>query len=368
MRRPFPSQRRFAGLVLVVVFGAACAPRSLPARRPLETPLVTAVATVGMTVADVARAVDFYTRVLDFALISDVEVAGTDVERLDGVPGARKRVARMRLGDETIELTEYRVPRGRPIPPDARSNDRTFQHVAIVTSDMGRAYRRLRQNHVRQVSSAPQRLPDWNPNAGGIEAFYFADPDGHALEAIRFPPGKGAPKWRCPRAAHTGTAPSGVVGTTVDVQPPCPLFQGIDHTAIVVADTARSLEFYRDLLGLEVAGESHNWGPEQEALNAVAGARLRITGLRAAAGPGVELLEYLAPRDGRPAPADLAANDLAHWETTFTTSALGDAARRLGKGGAASPPTVGFVDASLGFSAATVVRDPDGHALRLITR
>lgn len=50
------------------------------------------------------------------------------------------------------------------------------------------------------------------------------------------------------------------------------------------------------------------------------GARLRITTLRAAAGPGVELLEYLAPRDGRAAPVDLKANDLAYWQIYFVVS------------------------------------------------
>ena len=43
--------------------------------------------------------------------------------------------------------------------------------------------------------------------------------------------------------------------------------------------------------------------------------RVRITGLRAAAGPGIELLEYLAPADGLPFPADLRANDVAFWQT-----------------------------------------------------
>ncbi len=67
----------------------------------------------------------------------------------------------------------------------------------------------------------------------------------------------------------------------------------------MVGDTVASLRYYRDVLGLQVAGESENFGPEQERLNNALGARLRITTLRAAAGPGVELLEYLAPRDGR---------------------------------------------------------------------
>ena len=45
------------------------------------------------------------------------------------------------------------------------------------------------------------------------------------------------------------------------------------------------MRFYRDALGLRVAGESTNYGPEQERLNNVFGARLQITGLRAAEAP-----------------------------------------------------------------------------------
>ncbi len=60
---------------------------------------VTAVAAVGMTVADMDRAVEFYTRVLGFEPVADVEVAGPDYERLQGVFGLRMRVVRLRLGD-----------------------------------------------------------------------------------------------------------------------------------------------------------------------------------------------------------------------------------------------------------------------------
>jgi catechol 2,3-dioxygenase-like lactoylglutathione lyase family enzyme len=102
--------------------------------------LVRAVGPIGMTVADMERSIAFYSRVLDFEKVSDVEVWGPDWERLQGVFGLRMRVVRMRLGEETLELTEYLTPRGRPVPPDSRSNDRWFQHVAIIVSDMDRAY------------------------------------------------------------------------------------------------------------------------------------------------------------------------------------------------------------------------------------
>lgn len=301
----------------------------------------------GLTVSDMDRALAFYTGVLPFVVDGDVEVAGDAYERLEGVFGARMRVVRLRLGQEHLVLTDYLAPEGRPIPPDARSNDRWFQHAAIVVRDMDAAYAHLRKHGVQHASTGPQTLPDWNPNAGGIKAFYFKDPDGHNLEIIFYPPGKGNPRWQ--RAGDD-------------------LFLGLDHTAIVVDDTERSLAFYRDVLGLQVAGESENYGPEQERLNNVFGARLRITGLRAAGGPGVEFLEYLAPSDGRPAPADLRANDLLHWQTTLVVPDVEAAIHRLRAGAYAfvSPGVVALPDRALGFARGALVRDPDGHALLLV--
>jgi catechol 2,3-dioxygenase-like lactoylglutathione lyase family enzyme len=138
---------------------------------------------------------------------------------------------------------------------------------------------------------------------------------------------------------------------------------GIDHTAIVVSDTDASLKFWRDTLGLRVAGSSENYGTEQEHLNNVFGARLRITGLRAAKGPGIEFLEYVAPRDGRPIPSDEKANDLVHWQTRLGVARVKDAevAVRAARVPLVSP---GAVDVP-GAGAGLVVRDPDGHAVEL---
>src|ERR1700741_4354398 len=260
--------------------------------------LVEGVDTIGITVSDMDRAVDFYSKVLRFEKVSDTEVAGEDYEHLEGVFGLRMRMVRLRLGDEFVELTEYLAPKGRPIPVDSRSNDRWFQHIAIIVSDMDKAYAWLRQNKVEHASSGPQRLPDWNKNAAGISAFYFKDPDEHPVEVLQFPPDKGLEKWHLPTDK---------------------LFLGIDHTAIVVWDTDASVKFYRDLLGMRVAGESENYGTEQEHLNNVFGAN----------GPGIELLEYLAPRDGRPFPSDEQASDIVHRQTVLLTRGADAAARRL---------------------------------------
>jgi len=305
-------------------------------------PLVTSVDSIGLTVSDLDRSVEFYSKVLSFEKVTETEVDGSDYEHLEGVFGLRMRTARMRLGDEFIELTEFLAPKGRPAPPDAKANDRWFQHIAIITSDMERAYKCLRENKVVHASSGPQRLPDWNKNAGGIQAFYFRDPDGHFLEVLAFPPDKGNGKWH--KASNN-------------------LFLGIDHTAIVISDTDASLRFYRDVLGLKVVGESENYGPEQERLNNVFGARLRITSLRAASGPGVEFLEYLAPGDGRPYPSGEKANDLIHWQTKFLGASAAEAEMELRKARSVFVST-GVVQPSFAQKS-IVVRDPDGHAIQI---
>jgi catechol 2,3-dioxygenase-like lactoylglutathione lyase family enzyme len=313
------------------------------------TSLVEEVAAVGMTVSDMDASIEFYSKVLLFEKVSDVEVAGEDYERFQGLFGLRMRVVRMRLGEEILELTEYLTPKGRPVPVDSRSNDRWFQHIAIITSDMERAYARLRQYRVEHASTAPQTLPRWNKSAGGIKAFYFRDPDRHWLEILQFPEGKGDAKWQMKDR----------------------LFLGIDHTAIVVGSTNESLKFYRDILGMRIAGESENYGTEQEHLNNVFGARLRITSLRAAGGgPGIEFLEYLAPRDGRPVPADARPNDLAYWQTRLRVGSVPNVAQNL-LGIRSSFISAGVIDLrerALGFGRGMIVRDPDGHAMQLVEK
>ena len=317
--------------------------------RPASTAAVQAVAMVGLTVSDMDRSVEFYTTVLDFEKVTDDELVGEPYEQLQGVFGTRMRVVRLRLGEEHLQLTEFLAPKGRPAPADSRSNDRWFQHVAIIVSDMDRAYARLRRSKVQHASTGPQLLPETIPGAAGIRAFYFRDPDGHPLEILQFPPDKGDPRWR-----RSGGR----------------LFLGIDHTAIVVESTAASLAFYRDVLGFRVAGESLNFGPEQERLNNVQGARLRITGLRAASGPGIEFLEYLTPRDGRPFPSDERANDLVHWQTTVLVPDVEAAASvvRRGRFRLVSSGVVTLPDTALGFQRGVRARDPDGHVIQLVER
>jgi len=307
------------------------------------------VGPVVMTVSDMDRSVDFYTRVLTFAKRIDGERSRAEYDQLYGVSHAHIRVVDLKLGDESIELMQFLGAAGKPVPTDARSNDLSFQHMAIIVSDMTRAYEVLRQNHVHYISSYPQTLPEWNPNAAGIKAFYFQDPDGHPLEVLQFPAGKGDPKWQ---------------------QANGKLFLGIDHTAIVVSNTDASLAFYGTLLGMRVAGESDNYGFEQEHLNNVFGAHLRITALRSPSGIGVEFLEYITPSDGRPASAAASPTDIDHHETVIVVDDLGGLNAQLHAQKFSGVSVKQIADSGLLLNASQVelVRDPDGHFLLLLQR
>ena len=307
------------------------------------------VGPVAMTVSDMDSSVTFYTGVLTFEKASDTERSGPEFDQLYGVSHSHIRVVDLKLGDESIELMQFLGAAGAPVPADARSNDLSFQHVAIIVSDMARAYAVLRQNYVHYISPYPQTLPEWNPNAAGIKAFYFQDPDGHPLEVLQFPAGKGDPKWQ---------------------QANGKLFLGIDHTAIAISNTDASLAFYGALLGMRVAGESDNYGFEQEHLNNVFGAHLRITALRSPSGIGVEFLEYITPRDGRPASAAASPTDIDHQETVIVVDDLAGLNAQLHAQNYSGVSVKQITDSGLLFNAsqAELVRDPDGHFLLLLQR
>lgn len=332
---------RFAllGLLLVALLN-----RSAPVQAQPAAPSVKSVAT---TVEDLDRAVPFYRDVLSFEPVDTTKAQGPSVSRLLGVAGAHVRIVTMVVGEQRLRLVEFVSSSGRLHPPDARSNDLSFQHVAIVVRDMDRAYQRLRRHDVQQISPRPQTLPESIPAAAGISALYFRDPSGNALEIIHYPPDKGRDRW------HRETDA---------------LFLGIDHTALAVADTEESLALYRDQLGFEVAGGSVNAGPEQERLTGVFGARVQITALRPPGGGiGIELLEYQSPSTGRPMPADTRANDLWHWHVRMQTTSLSSLVDRLLEDDRpfVSPGLITVANTPIGHNGGAMLRDPSGHALLL---
>lgn len=256
---------------------------------------------IGLTVKDLNRSINFYTKALHSEVISDttaIEDSNTETKNTS----TKVRIVTLKLGNEKIRLMQYLDSTGEPIPSDSQINDRWFQHFAIVVRDMDAAYAHLQSFSIEPISSAPQTIPPGNREAAYIQAFKFRDPDRHPLELIWFPPDKGQEKWH---------------------QPTERLFLGIDHTAITVANTEQSLQFYRDQLGMQVDGGSFNWRETQAQMDSLPNAKVRITALRPAQGGlGIELLEYIEPANGRPIPAHLNPNDVAYVQVELVVNSI----------------------------------------------
>jgi catechol 2,3-dioxygenase-like lactoylglutathione lyase family enzyme len=320
-------------LLLILLVGAA---------PQVNGQAVVAVEKVSIVVSHLDRSVRFYEDAFGFRQIGMDTLVGEGYERLFDVFGMNAVVAHMQLGEEQLDLIDFLTVGGSPIPPRQKSNDLSFQHIAIVVRDMDAAFAQLKKVGVDYVSTAPQTLPASIKPAAGVKAFYFRDPDGHNLELIYFPKDKGNPKWQNPQN---------------------PLFMGIDHTAIGISSTANSLKTYQQWLGLDVKGESFNKGVEQAHLNNVEGASLHITGLRAGAiGPGVEFLEYLVPGPGKPFPSQTRSDD--YWNY-FTTLRVKDVTKLFNEAKKNKYMTISRDLISVSGRKQFMMRDGDGHALWL---
>lgn len=302
---------------------------------------VSRIARVSFTTADAERLAAFYVEAFGFEQIATAEMRGQGFAQLMGIEGAEARAVILRLGQQTVELLAFAAP-GRSYPSDTAGNDPRFQHIAIVVSDMAAAYARLLgcRGWTPITSPAPQRLP---ASSGSVTAFKFRDPEGHPLELLAFPSGKVPAAWQ-------GSHRNG----------PC---LGIDHSAITVASTAASVDFYERLLGFSVTGRSLNQGREQERLDGVPDAVVEVTAL-APSSPEPPHLELLCYRSAfGDAAAALRSNDIAATRLVLETDEPPELAQRL------VAAKVRFISAGLRREPpAALIRDPDGHALLLQER
>lgn len=301
---------------------------------------------VATTVADLNRIQAFYADGLGFRRGESVAVDDPAWAQLLGLAApVSMHTVRMGLGSQEVEFVAFDQP-GRPYPAQRSSTDPWFQHVAIVVGDIQAAFSRVQRVSAESISTGgPQRLP---PNTGSVSAYKFRDPEGHPLELLHLPPGVGDARW------HGGAGPD-------------PL--GWDHSAIAVADVARSVAFYTEQLGFRGGGQSHNTGVEQDRLDGLTDTVVDVVGLEPveAQTPHLELLCYRQPRrrqEEREAPGVVRADDIASTRQMHRVDDLDALVERLNATDTTfvSPGIVAFRDGRR----ATAIRDPDGHMIVLM--
>ena len=288
---------------------------------------VTRLLGIARNCRDLDAACDFYRDACGFV---DGEPAVPDKALMRLLrPGVEPMPARRWLwrGRQPLLLIDA-PPHARPAPHPFLGNDLAFQHIALVTDDICADHTRWLQEGGRRISrNGPEQLP---PESGGVTAFKGYDPDGHPIELLSFPTDKGSPATR----------------------------GGIDHSAISVGNSAASVAFYQDLLGLDCTGCQINRGAEQDRLDGLADVQVEVIALhpRDPPAPHVELLAYLEPPPKSPdapsAPGDIAADHLL-----FLATELEPIVSRLDAGG---HPTRARVEVE-GRLTGVATSDPDGH-------
>ncbi|HEY5226599.1 MAG TPA: VOC family protein [Methylovirgula sp.] len=272
---------------------------------------ITRLARVSLNSADAQTLARFYIDAFGFTVLE--------------VPARFPHRLALALGTTRLDIV---TTHGAPYPGDVAGWSPLFQHCAIVTPDMTRA-----MAHLKTVSGwtaisqgGPQQLPQ---ASGGVTAFKFRDPEGHPLEFLEFSARSGANETR--------------------------LFQDINHSAISVTNTQRSIAFY-SALGLHAGASSLNQGPEQARLDSVPHPEVEVTALEFASQstPHIELLCYRGAFDRAGAsarPDDIAASRLV------CAVATPDAVANLCQS---------FLGQVLKQESATaLLRDPDGHLIEI---
>lgn len=124
---------------------------------------------VAFQVANMDRALDFYTGTLGLNLLFD-KISEEH----------RERFAFLELEGGNLELLEKHDDQGRPIPvapPPPRPS--YCPHVAIGTTDLDRLVRLLEEKDI-PILKGPLEIE------GEVRWLYFADPDGNVLEFVEW--------------------------------------------------------------------------------------------------------------------------------------------------------------------------------------
>lgn len=129
----------------------------------------------GITVSDLDRSIDFYTKYFELAQTLSVPMEGEGISAANAVPGT-KLTACFLVGDNTVlELIAFDTPKGRP--NDLGSSDVGAAHPCFVVEDLDSLYQRMVDDGV-EFNAPPQVL------VFDTKMAFCVDPDGLSLELL----------------------------------------------------------------------------------------------------------------------------------------------------------------------------------------
>jgi catechol 2,3-dioxygenase-like lactoylglutathione lyase family enzyme len=139
------------------------------------------------------------------------------------------------------------------------------------------------------------------------------------------------------------------------------MIQRLHHTGFVVEELERAVEFYRDVVGLEVQARYERTGPGISKLIGYDGAHLRIALVGAGGDHNLELIQYVSPPPAQRPTEERSVLGASH--LAFLVDDIQETFQRLVENGARkmNPP----VELAPGRTAC-YLQDPDGNWIELL--
>jgi len=136
----------------------------------------------GIVVSKLDRSIDFYIDVLGLELISEPSdpTAGTRIDQILGLDGARLRGVLLQAGNSAVELHEFQAPKWTgegPVPAHALG----AQHVAFWCDDIATEKAAIESRG--GVFLTDVNVIDAGPFAG-LRTAFLRDPDGIRIEFV----------------------------------------------------------------------------------------------------------------------------------------------------------------------------------------
>jgi glyoxylase I family protein len=151
--------------------------------------MIRAIDHINIVVADLERAVRFYTDVLGFVKTKEAYLEGEWIDRIVGLQGVKAQATFVvaPAGEPRIELLCYQQPGGVGTDDNSRANTLGLRHIALRVDDMAAMVAKLRAAGVT-IFSEPVRVPAGvvQHDAGEKTLVYFLDPDGVILELAEY--------------------------------------------------------------------------------------------------------------------------------------------------------------------------------------
>ncbi|OEH86267.1 hypothetical protein BHU72_11330 [Desulfuribacillus stibiiarsenatis] len=141
---------------------------------------------VAIVVKDYKKMIDFYSKILGFEIIREIEVSNEEFRKGIGLPNAVAKGAHLAIPGNNVEIEMFQFEKKMDRCDELSiANYPGFRHIALIVENLGEAYASLKSKGIEFVSE-PICMKE-PPSVAGFRFVYFKDPEGNIIELNQLP-------------------------------------------------------------------------------------------------------------------------------------------------------------------------------------